>query len=113
MTTDTKTMWTERVAAWRASGMTVAEYADKLGVHPSTLRNWERRTEKHMATRSEEKASSLKMVSLVRKVPLMTSAAAVKAAPVVIEIGGARLLVTADADERALSLALRVLGAQR
>ena len=110
-------MWTERVAAWRASGLTIAEYADKLGVHPSTLRNWERHTRRQLVPRSDERASSLKMVSLVRKVPLTKSAAAVKVAPVVIEIGGARLLVTADADERALSLALshviRVLGAKR
>ena len=54
----------------------------------------------------------MKMVSLIRKAPLMPPAGG-KASPVVIEFGGARLLVTADADEQALSLALRVLGAQR
>jgi hypothetical protein len=58
---DRKT-WVKRVAAWRASGMTCREYAEREGLGPwRTLRHWAWRLER------EREAKKTKLVRVVRE----------------------------------------------
>jgi len=58
---DRKT-WVKRVAAWRASGMTCREYAEREGLGPwRTLRYWAWRLER------DRRAQKTKLVRVVRE----------------------------------------------
>lgn len=65
---DRKT-WVKRVAAWRASGMTCREYAEREGLGPwRTLQHWAWRLER------ERQAEKAKLVRVVREAEAVVDA---------------------------------------
>lgn len=94
-------VWAQRVKAWRASGMTAADFVDGAEYAESTLRYWAWRLAKAVPT---PKAPP----RFVRLVPRREAAPSsgrppVEAAPAVtIELGGARVTVGVGFDRAAL-----------
>jgi hypothetical protein len=90
-------MWAERIRAWRASGQAASEFAAGKGYEPSTLRWW---------------ASRLRREEPLRLVPVVArpSSSADTMGSVVVEVGGARVRVTAGFDGALLSQVVRALG---
>ncbi len=91
---DAKT-WAKRVAAWRASGETAAEFSSRGGFAPSTLRWWRSRLGRRDA-------------GFVRVVTAPKQPATVPDA-IELDVGGVRVLVRAGFDRIALTDVLDVL----
>jgi hypothetical protein len=96
----TKEKWSERVRAWRASGQEASAFAAGKGYEASTLRWW--------ASRLGREEQPLRIVPVV---PRASSAAA--QGDVVVEVGGARVRVTAGFDGALLAEVVRALGGAR
>ena len=103
---DTKTQWQRRVASWRASGETAAEFSKRHGFAPATLRWY---------------ASRLKREEVARPVPLVRMAQVIRApgsvdggrrGGVVVDLPEvrARITVEAGAERATLALVLDALG---
>lgn len=88
--------WSKRVDAWRASGLTAAAFAGRGGFSERTLRYW--------AWRLGRDARAF--VRVVRETP-----AAGAAASIVVELGDARVLVSAGFDRATLRDVVAVLRA--
>ena len=99
----TETTWAKRVAAWRASGLTAAEFSAGRGFAASTLRWWASRL------RHAKKAPQLALARLVAR-PSMSPA---RHASIVVELAGARVLVPSDVDREALAVVLDLLRVER
>ena len=95
---DAKT-WAKRVAAWRVSGETAAEFSSRGGFAPSTLRWWKSRL-----GRRER--------GFVRVVTAPEPPTAGRDA-IEIEVGDVRVLVRAGFDRTALTEVLDLLRARR
>jgi hypothetical protein len=101
-TKKTEAKWAERVRAWRASGETAEEFAERQGYAPSTLQVWSSRVARAEAPR------------FLRVVPQPKAAAAVAAdAGLVVEVGSSRVRVTTGFDAALLVEVVRVLGGER
>lgn len=94
--TTTEATWRERVAAWRASGETAERFARGRGFAPTTLRWW--------ASRLGPEAAPPGFVRLVPRAP-----AAPRAAAVVVEVGAARIGVSAGFDPALLAQVVAAL----
>jgi len=93
-------MWSERVAAWKASGKTPEAFTRGEPFAPSTLRWWSSRLRRRVPSREEAKSPpSVAMVKVVR-----TS----EPAALVVEVGRARILV---GEQFSASLLARVVAA--
>lgn len=94
--------WSKRVSAWRASGQSADEYAAGRGFAGATLRWWSSRlgrsTPGLVAT-----SEVVRLARVVRSAPV--------ASPIVVEVGGARVLVPLGADRATLAVVLAALGA--
>src|SRR4051812_13711202 len=101
MTTSTaqrrETAWSERVTAWRASGVSASQFAHDQGLAVSTLRYW--------ATRLS-KAPKPQFLQLVTKRP---AAPTPSSSELVVEVGAARIRVTPGFDAALLSGVVQVL----
>jgi hypothetical protein len=98
--TATKQKWAERVRAWRASGQEASTFTAGKGFEASTLRWW--------ASHLGREEQPLRLVSVVRR------ASSPKAETgIVIEVGGARVLVTPGFDGVLLAEVVRALGGAR
>ena len=97
--------WSARVAAWRASDQTAAEFCSRRDYAPATLRWWSSRL-----GRSPEGAAPLARPRIARVV--LAPSAASSSAPVVVEVGAARVTVERGVDRETLALVLDVLRAQ-
>jgi hypothetical protein len=114
--TETKSLWQERVRAWRASGMKAAVFAAEHGYSEATLRWWASqlsRPPEALQRRDRARSEPAKPVVLARVVRKAAPPASIADAGVTIEIGDARVVVTRSSDESALRLALRVLGGSK
>lgn len=100
MAKKTEKVWASRVAAWRTSGQTAAEFAVGKGFAPSTLRYWASKLK-----RKEPRDEAITFAR-VERVECPTR-------PAVIVVGAAVIEVFADTDEVALAKALRAVGAVR
>ena len=89
--------WTERVAAWRASGQGVAEFAHGKGFAASTLTNWAGRL---------RRTGRRKFVPVVRKARTVSPPA-----ELLIEVGAARVRVAVGFDAALLADVVCALGA--
>jgi hypothetical protein len=78
--TETETLWTERVAAWRASGLSAPKFAEAYDFTAGTLRWWASRLSKGTA----------KPVVLAR---VEVRANREESSGVRIEVGGVRIVV--------------------
>jgi hypothetical protein len=83
--------WSERIAAWRASGVSASQFAHDQGLAVSTLRYW--------ATRLS-KAPKPHFLRLVTKPP---AAPTPSPSELVVEIGAARIRVSSGFDAALLS----------
>lgn len=96
-TPETAAIWSERVGAWRASGLTAAAYAEGRGFAGSTLRFWANRL------KTAPVLSAARVVQLVAR----------RAEPeteLVIEVGAARVRVRRGFDHALLAEVLGALG---
>ena len=100
----TREIWSKRVARWKASGKTAAEFAGKHGLSEASLKWW---SWKLGAKRREAKVSPLTFVEMTSAIAHGTAAI-----EVVLE-SGAVVRVAADFDESALSRVLDVLERRR
>ena len=103
---DAKT-WAKRVAAWRASGLTCREFAEREGLGVwRTLRYWAWRLDR------ERRTAKPKLVRVVREpgpvvVPERPTAEVVE---LEVRVRGARIAVRAELEAQALSAVLEVIG---
>jgi hypothetical protein len=105
--TDRKT-WEQRVAGWRASGQSAREFAEGRDYTVHMLRYWAQRIEKEAA--KVEPVRLARVVRVPREVALVAgSATAVAGAPLVLEVGGARMQIGAGFDRSTLRAVLEVL----
>lgn len=101
MTTSTvqrrETAWSERVAAWRASGVSASQFAHDQGLALSTLRYWAARL---------SKAPKPQFLRLVTKPP---AAPTPSSSELIVEVGAARIRVTPGFDPALLSGVVQAL----
>ena len=105
--------WTERVAAWRASGRTTAEFCEDRDYAASTLRWWSSRLAR---MRAERRRPTVRMARVLRASSSTAArpsapASATGECPIVIELGGARVSVREGFDPATLASVLEVLAA--
>lgn len=121
------TIWAQRVAEWRASGLTAAKYAESRGVGLSALRYWTQRVGRGpipaaaaavaAAAPAPSRANALVATRMARVVTGATADATVRlsdrgrASGVVLEIRGIRISVAAGFDRTTLAEVVDVLGA--
>lgn len=109
---DTET-WKRRVASWRASGQTAAEYSARHGFTAATLRWWSSRL-KRSATVPDVApgASDASRVRLARVVRRAAPPAPPPRGEVVVDLLGlgARVTVEAGAKRETLQVVLAALG---
>lgn len=86
---DTKSTWRQRVASWRASGLTADEFAAQQGVVAGTLKWWASRLKREEPTQS---APVVRMARVIR-----TSAPPVARGTVIVDVLDARARVTVEA----------------
>jgi hypothetical protein len=103
------TTWAERVAAWQASGLSARAFASGKGYTAGALYYWPRRGQE-----SRRKGTGIAFARVVRtRAPdagaAGTSTAAGSATPLVLEFGGARLIVRPGFDRGCLCSILDAL----
>ena len=94
--TNTTTKWRDRVASWRASGLTADEFCTRHGGAPTTLRTW--------SSRLKRGAPAVRLVRV--------TATESRRGTLVIEIGDARVRVEAATDRELLAMVVDVLDAR-
>jgi hypothetical protein len=101
-------LWKKRVADWRASGLSAAEYCKGQEFTTGPLYRWSSR----LAEAGRAEASpAVPLVQLVRGTkPPARAEAAPPAAQVIIEAQGARVLVPPGADVATVGVVLEALG---
>ena len=100
MTDEAKTTWRKRVARWKASGETAAEFAAREGIKASTLRWW--------SSMLQREHTPVRMVQLVRTPRESRSSGVVVDLPE----ARARVIVEAGFDRDTLSAVLQMLGSR-
>lgn len=96
MARERRETWEQRVAAWRKSGLSVREFASRVGINANTLANWRWRLQ------SEERAAGVG-ADFVEVTDAVLSVAEVGAAPLEVVCRGGRVVrVPADFDAVAL-----------
>lgn len=93
---DTEAIWSERVREWRAGGLSATAFCKGKGFAASTLRYWASR----LATTAPPQ--------LVRLVPKPSPPA-----PLVVEVGHARIAVSSGFDPALLAAVVGALGGSR
>ena len=104
--------WSERIAAWDASGLSCREYARRAGVNGNTLSwwRWKLRGERPRRRRPERRASKLPFV----EVTTLTNAAEEEASTggnewLELTVGNVTVRLPHAFEERTLARVLRVL----
>lgn len=94
--TNTTRKWRDRVALWRASGLTAEDFCSRHGGAPTTLRTW---------------SSRLKRAApAVRLMKVITTES--RRGTLVIEIGDARVRLESAMDRELLAMVVDVLDAR-
>jgi hypothetical protein len=96
--------WAERVAEWKASGLSSPEFCKDKAFTPGGLRH----AAFQLGRGTSKKRGSVRLARLVRVPPREPPTAG---AGVVIEIGGARIAVPAGVDRPTLAAVVEVLAA--
>jgi hypothetical protein len=102
--------WAKRVADWRASGLTSSEFCADKPFTPGGLRNAAH--ELRRFARPEAPVRIARVVRLAAPLVATTSAPSTPEVPVVVELGGARVVVARGVDRDALATVLDVLAAR-
>lgn len=110
--TETEERWAERVEAWRASGQTSREYCEGRAFTAGGLRHWAYRLRKAAGMKATALArrSSVRLVRVERVADRAAPAVPVGAA-LIIEIGGARMVVPPGCDVGTVKTVLEALAA--
>lgn len=103
---DTAKMWRKRVASWRASGETAAEFSARHGLAANTLRDWSSRLRREVAVPTP----TMRFAKLVRTPELTTA----RSRAVVVELLDVSVRITfeAGADRETLAAVLEVIAAR-
>jgi hypothetical protein len=104
--TETESIWAERVAAWRASGLAAPAFCKGKDFTPSGLRYWGSRLRK---AEQEPPKPEVRLARVVRAAP----APAQEETPILIELGNARLGIRRGFDAETLRAVLDLLGGAR
>lgn len=99
----TAAVWTERVAAWKRSGLSAEAFAARYAVSPKTLAWWKWK----LATPRVENSASLTLVPV--RIAAPSAAAAEGTTPIEVEIEGCIVRVRAGFDRAALAAVVDVL----
>jgi transposase len=105
--TETEGKWRERVAEWRASGQTAAEYCAERGLSVGTLRWWSSRL-KRKGRPGRASSPTVRLAQVVR-----SPAAPPARGAVVVELRDARARITIEAgvDPETLAVVLAAIDA--
>lgn len=106
--------WTKRVRAWRASGLSAGQYAEGRGFAEGTLRWWAWRVGQQ--PEREGASERVRLLRVVRRSADSEPRPSSAGSPVTIELGAARVSVSAGFDRATLHGVLDVLrafGAER
>jgi hypothetical protein len=95
--------WPARVEAWRSSGMSAGEFCKGREYSATTLYWWSSQL-KRAAARAL-RGQRMPMARVMRKADKPSA----KSSPIVVQVGQARVEVTADVDRDALSVVLEAL----
>ena len=106
--TDNEMKWAARVEAWQASGLTAPAFCQGKEFTPGGLRYWASRLRNAGQPAQAAEVRIARVVRTTAPVPELPSEA-----PVVIEIGAARLAVRRGFEPDVLRAVLAVLGASR
>ena len=98
-----ETDWSARVDAWRSSGLSAQEFCKQRGYSATTLYWWSSQL-KRAGARAEH-GQRMPLARVVRP----TEKRSTKPAPIIVQVGHARVEVTADVDRSTLSLVLKAL----
>lgn len=101
--------WKKRVAEWRSSGLTAAQYAEGRGFAPVTLSwwAWKLRSTAEVTGRTVPTAAAPAFMRVVvREAPPPSP----PETPLIVEIGWARVLVSRGFDRSVLAEVVAVLG---
>jgi hypothetical protein len=101
------TTWEQRVAAWRASGQSARAFAEGQEFSVHMLRYWSRRVGARASARGTAARSEVRLAR-VERVPSATGPT-IPPAPMVIEVGAARIQVAPGVDRSTLATVLEVL----
>ena len=113
--------WGELVAAWEEGGGTASSFAAEQGISEASLRWWKtelsRRARKQGARRSPgpgRRAARVTMARVVREGELPPAAAAPTkgSSELVLDVGGARVVVASGFDAQLLREVVRALSAR-
>lgn len=97
--------WAERVKAWRRSGLTSEQYAERHELSARSLLWWSSHLRRHAAA-AESEGSAVRLARVVRRAEPSAASSAV-----VIELHGARVLVGAGAAAATVMIAIAALRA--
>jgi len=108
MSDDTSAKWRKRVARWRASGETAAEFSAGQGFAASTLRWWSSRLGREAGGRA---ATAMVRIAQLVRVP---DAVTARPSAVVIELldASARITVETGVDRETLAAVLAAIDAR-
>jgi hypothetical protein len=101
--------WRNRVAAWRASGQTAAEYSKQHGLTLSSLQRWSHRLRRE-APDPPAAAAAIRLARVERVAVSSEPTAPATVPGVVVEISGARVRVERGADSATVAMVLAALG---
>jgi transposase len=98
--------WAGEVAAWRTSGLAARQFCEGRGYSATRLYWWSSQL-KRMEGATKKK--SIPLARVVRRRDGERSG--LRGTPIIVQVGQARVEVTADADRAALSIVLEALAA--
>ena len=102
--------WAKRVADWRASGQTAAEFSEAHGYPVASLRYWSSKLGQENATGSGRRQTPV--VRLARVTQAVLGELPLRAARMIIEVDGARLTVCGQVDAVSLRAAVSAMRRQ-
>jgi transposase-like protein len=115
MRTSTSISWADRlkaVRAWRASGLSAAEFAPQVGVRPSTLAWWKWKLRSGGSRRARRRGASSKArapLSFVEIAPLPVAESLRPSAGLELQVADGTLRIPEGFEERTLARVLQVL----
>jgi len=91
--------WATRVAEWKSSGLSGTKFCEERGISVATLYWWSRRLKR--AQKPSSKRETVRLARVVRS--------QVSTAPVIVQVGLARVEITTDVDRETLLIVFEAL----
>src|SRR5215831_9785026 len=109
-------LWQERIAEWKASGLSAEQFCQDKEFTTSALRQWVYRFKREAEAAPKTPESTVRVARVVRETmaPVAPTRTAVPASePLVVEIGGARISVRPGFDRATLGTVIELLTGSR